>query len=348
MLNHRSSIYVNNIFNHSQLLPDRRGGRPESSLSPSTWGGGTPSPLLAPGRVTSSRQLFGVCPVLLWRRCYVERVVLTIWEWEPQPLHSHWSSSSRALFPPQPPVASMAWILERGDDVVRVRLRLWIRHSAATPTLRETSATPCGPGYGDTSSSGFLSLELAPTAGVAWPWFLTSPLLHQPCAYPVYVHHSLTLYVSFCPGRLQRLGTTPTTAGPGRQAWRLRGARRHLTSDVKCACLSSCWLRLGDTRPGPCQNFSFPPESPTDALLTSRQLTSSTAQLTWFIYSILIAIVIVIIAIIIIVIFIIVTVCPLFKRNIYLSLLCDWIIFFLKIIFFSFFQVCSWSMWSQN
>ncbi len=63
-----------------QLLPDRRGGQPESSLPPPTWGG-TPSPLLAPGRVTSSRQLFGVCPVLLGRRCYMERVVFnrTIW-----------------------------------------------------------------------------------------------------------------------------------------------------------------------------------------------------------------------------------------------------------------------------
>ncbi len=38
-------------------------------------GGGAPSPLLAPGRVTSSRQLFGVYPVLLGRRCYVEQVV---------------------------------------------------------------------------------------------------------------------------------------------------------------------------------------------------------------------------------------------------------------------------------
>jgi hypothetical protein len=62
------------IFGIAQLLQDRRGGRPESSLSPLTWGG-APSPLLAPGRVTSSRQLFGVYPVLLGRRCYVERVV---------------------------------------------------------------------------------------------------------------------------------------------------------------------------------------------------------------------------------------------------------------------------------
>jgi hypothetical protein len=48
-----------------------------------------------------------------------------------------------------------------------------------------------------------------------------------------------------------------------------------------------------------------------------------------------------VIVIVIIVIVIIVAVRPLFKQNIYLSLLCDWIILFLKINFFSFFQVCS-------
>jgi hypothetical protein len=62
-----------------QLLPDRRGGRPESSLSLRSHGGGTP-PLLAPGRVTSPRYILGVKLVLLWGRCYGERVVLTIRE----------------------------------------------------------------------------------------------------------------------------------------------------------------------------------------------------------------------------------------------------------------------------
>jgi hypothetical protein len=42
-----------------QLLPDRRGGRPESSLSLRSHGGGSP-PLLAPGRVTSPRHILGV------------------------------------------------------------------------------------------------------------------------------------------------------------------------------------------------------------------------------------------------------------------------------------------------
>jgi hypothetical protein len=37
------------------------------------------------------------------------------------------------------------------------------------------------------------------------------------------------------PGRLQRLGTTPTPARPGRQMRRLRGARRRLLTDVKFA-----------------------------------------------------------------------------------------------------------------
>ncbi len=75
-------------------------------------------------------------------------------EWEPQPLHSHQRSSSRAFFLPLPlPMASVAWIMERGDDVVRVRLRLWIRPARLQLTLREKSAMPCGPGYGDTSGS---------------------------------------------------------------------------------------------------------------------------------------------------------------------------------------------------
>ncbi len=37
------------------------------------------------------------------------------------------------------------------------------------------------------------------------------------------------------PGRLQRLGTTPTLARPGRQVRRLRGARRRLLTDIKFA-----------------------------------------------------------------------------------------------------------------
>ncbi len=50
---------------HSQLLPDRCGGRPENSLSLRSHGGGTP-PLLAPGRVTPPRHILGVKLVLLW------------------------------------------------------------------------------------------------------------------------------------------------------------------------------------------------------------------------------------------------------------------------------------------
>jgi hypothetical protein len=320
----------------------------QRALSLRPHGGGTPSPLLAPGRVTSSCQLFGVCPVLLWRRCYVERVVLTIWVRASTP-----SFTLEVLVAGTLSAAAVA----SGVDGMDPGAWRWRRTCTSSPL----NTSQCG--YADTE--GDIGYAL-------WTWLrwylkfrifksgtgsygqgrltlvLDVPPATSTCAYPVYVHHSLTLYVSFCPGRLQRLGTTPTTAGPGRQAWRLCGARRRLTSDVESACLSSCWLHLGDTRPGPHQNFSSPPESPTDALLTSRRLTPSTAQLTWFIYSILIAIVIVIIAIISLVIFIIVTVRPLFMQNIYLSLFCDWIIFFLKIIFFSFFQVCSWSMWSQN
>jgi hypothetical protein len=58
-----------------QLLPDRRGGRPESSLSLRSHGRGTPRPLLAPGRVASPRHTLGVELVLLGRRCCGDRVV---------------------------------------------------------------------------------------------------------------------------------------------------------------------------------------------------------------------------------------------------------------------------------
>jgi hypothetical protein len=135
-----------------QLLPDRRGGRPESSLSPPTWGGGPPPHFWLRGGWRHHASFSG------YGRYYWD--VAATWngwfltkpsEWEPQPLHFHWRSSSRALFPPPPsPVALVAWIMEREDDVVRVRRRLWIRHSTATPTLREISATPRRSNYGET------------------------------------------------------------------------------------------------------------------------------------------------------------------------------------------------------
>jgi hypothetical protein len=54
-------VYIVTILQYEtiQLLPDRRGGRPEGSLSLRSHGGGTP-PLLAPGRVTSPRHILGV------------------------------------------------------------------------------------------------------------------------------------------------------------------------------------------------------------------------------------------------------------------------------------------------
>jgi hypothetical protein len=73
------------------------------------------------------------------------------------------------------------------------------------------------------------------------------------------------------PGRLQRLGLR-LRLQTGRQAWRLRGARRRLIFDVKSAAFNILlrWLRLGCAGPGPRLNFSSPPESPTDGLSTCR------------------------------------------------------------------------------
>jgi hypothetical protein len=118
----------------SQLLPDRRGGRPESSLSLRSHGGGTPLPL-GPGEggVTTpySWSIAGSTVGSLLRGTGGFKPS----EREPQPHPSHGRSSSQALFPPPPsPVVSVAWISERGDDVVRVHRRLQISHSAAMPT----------------------------------------------------------------------------------------------------------------------------------------------------------------------------------------------------------------------
>ncbi len=205
----------------NQLLPDRRLGRPESSLSLHSHGGGTPPHSWPQGgwhhHASSSeysRYYWDVAAA--WNGWF-----LTIGERASTPSF-HWRSSSQALFPPPPsPVVSVAWIMERGDDVIRVCRRLWICPSVATPTLRETLATPRRSGYGDTSSFGLLK---------AWNWSLRPtrltlvfnvPPATPTCAWTVYEHYSFTLCEEL-PGRLQRLGTTPTpaTAGPGRQAWR--------------------------------------------------------------------------------------------------------------------------------
>jgi hypothetical protein len=78
-----------------------------------------------------------------------------------------------------------------------------------------------------------------------------------------YVYYSST-YVNCHPGRLQRLGTTPTpsdrTSGMT-SPWRPEAS--YLWRQI---CRSPCWLRLGDARPGPRLKFSSPPESPTDGL----------------------------------------------------------------------------------
>ncbi len=90
-----------------------------------------------------------------------------------------------------------------------------------------------------------------------------------------------------------------------------------------CLLSSSCWLRLGDTRPGPRQNFSL--------LRLNHRWTSclpyAAADLrrlsSW-----LTGIIFILTAVIIIIAIVIVR--PLFKWNIYLSLLCDWIFLYLQ------------------
>jgi hypothetical protein len=185
------------------------------------------------------------------------------------------------------PVALAAWMGPRAQghrgDVVHVCLRLWICHSAATLTLRETSAMPCRSGYADTSSSGlFLGLGLVPTADSPnlGPW--------RPSCYvnvSFYLNPGFTWYS--CPSQLQRLGTTPMliTAGNGRQAWLLRGAWGVLITDINPISFHDVDLCLGDTGPGPGLKFpSSPLESLMDVLPASLEygqlFSSSDASLT--------------------------------------------------------------------
>ncbi len=179
----------------------------QRALSLRPHGGGTPSPLLALGRVMSSRHLIGVWLVLLWRRCYVERVVfnhlseslnpfihtggprhgrsfrclLRQWHW----WHGSWS------------VEMTSYVYVVASEYVTARLR---------PTLRKASAMPRRSGYGDTSSFGSLK---------AWDWSLRlTPLTLDPDVPPaqralIYVHYSFTL-CEFLPRPTAAAGTTPT------------------------------------------------------------------------------------------------------------------------------------------
>jgi hypothetical protein len=129
-------------------------GQRALSLSAHTAGG--PPPLLALGRVTSPRHILGVRLVLLWGRCYGKRVVLTIRE--------------RASTPPLTQEVLVAGALSAAafaSGVGGMDHGAWRRRRTSTcvgaseyltARLRrhgEASATPCGSGYGDTSSFGF-------------------------------------------------------------------------------------------------------------------------------------------------------------------------------------------------
>ncbi len=102
-------------------------------------------------------------------------------EREPQPLPSHRRSSSRALFPrPPSPVVWVAWITERGGADI-VRHRLWIRHSAATPTRGSNGYAPRIWLRWYVKFRLFLRAGTGRYGQLAWPWTLTSPSLRQRC-----------------------------------------------------------------------------------------------------------------------------------------------------------------------
>ncbi len=127
--------------------------------------------------------------------------------------------------------------------VVTARL---LRHEGA-------SATPRGFGYGDTSSFGLLQPGTGPYGRLACPRTLTSPLLRQHAT--LYVHYSFTFW-GLLPQQTAAAGIYACAYKPWRQAWRLRGARRHLWRQIRLLH-NPVDVALGDTRPGPRLNFFF-------------------------------------------------------------------------------------------
>jgi hypothetical protein len=197
----------------------------------------------------------------------VIRWFLTIWE--------------RASTPPFTQEVLIAGALSAAGGVSGMDLGAWRWRRTSTCTssplntpqrgyadTREHQLRPVGLATVIHQVSAFLRPETGLYGQLAWPWSLTSPLLRQCakiCLIKPYFMQIFTL--ANCSGWELRLRLQT-----GRQAWRLRGARRRLISDVKSAALIIlfCWLRLGNTRPGPRLNFSSPPESPMEGLPTFR------------------------------------------------------------------------------
>jgi hypothetical protein len=128
-------------------------GQRALSLSAHTAGG--PHPLLAPGRVASPRHILGVKLVLLWRRCYRERLVFNHPRESLNPfLHTGGPRRGRSFHR-----RLRRWHWWHGSWSVEMASYVYVVASEyATAQLcrhEEASATPRGSGYGDTSSFGF-------------------------------------------------------------------------------------------------------------------------------------------------------------------------------------------------
>jgi hypothetical protein len=144
--------------------------------------GGPLSPLLAPGRVTSSRQLFGVWLVLLWRRCYVERVVFH---------QTIWVRASTPSFKLEGLVAGVCSAAAFTSGVDGMDHGTWRWRRTCTSLPLNTSQRGFGWHWGRHQLRpvglatvirhvpDFLKPGTGPYGRLAWPWFLTSPLLCQ-------------------------------------------------------------------------------------------------------------------------------------------------------------------------
>jgi hypothetical protein len=167
----------------------------QRALSLCPHGGGTPSPLLAPGRVTSSRHLIGVWSVLLWHCCYMERVVFNHLSESLNPfIHTGGPHRGRSFH-----CRLRQWRRWHGSWSVEMTSYIYVvasEYVTARLTLRKASAASHRSGY---------SWSL-------WPTRLTLDPDVPPCYVNVrlYMYTIALLFVNSCPGRLQRLGTTPT------------------------------------------------------------------------------------------------------------------------------------------
>ncbi len=175
------------------------------SLSPSTWRGDPlPTPGFLKGDVTTqySQSIAGITVSLLLRG--IKR--------EPQPLHSHWRSSSQASLPPPPSLANSVGGMDGSTDPGTWR---WRRMCTSLPLNTSQRSygwhwgrhwlSPAGLAMVICQVLAFFRPAICSYGWLAWPWTVTSPLLRQRALLSKSWLHS-TFAPANCSGWELRLG----------------------------------------------------------------------------------------------------------------------------------------------